>query len=157
MSAPTPCLWFDRNAEEAAAFYVSVFPNSRILTTTHYGEGMPLPAGTVLTIHFELDGREFMALNGGPLFSFSPAVSLAIPCETQAEVDHYWEKLTAGGAEDRCGWLKDRFGLSWQVVPTFLEAMFGGPDPAATARMNQALLTMKKLDLAALERAYRGE
>lgn len=158
----TPCLWFDQNAQQAVDFYVSVFPHARILRTTHYTEvghaqhGMP--AGLVLTIDFELDGQRFMALNGGPVFQFTEAVSLVIECETQEEVDRYWTALSDGGdpAAQQCGWLKDQFGLSWQVVPRKLGDMFADPDQAKSDRVMAAMLQMKKLDLPTLEAAYEG-
>lgn len=155
----TTCLWFDGEAEEAAAFYTSVFPNSRINGTLHYMEaGKEIHAhepGSVLTVDFELDGKPFMALNGGPQFRFTEAVSLVVHCETQAELDHYWDRLSEGGDESaqQCGWLKDRYGLSWQVVPASLPALIGDPDPEKAGRVMNALLGMKKLDIAALERA----
>lgn len=150
----TPCLWFDRQAEDAARFYGSVFPNSRIKAITHYGEGMPMPAGTVLTVAFELDGQDWLALNGGPQFQFNHAVSFVVNCTTQAEIDHYWERLADGGAVEQCGWLRDRYGVSWQVVPTQLAAWMS--DPACSPRVLQAILGMVKLDLAALQRAHEG-
>lgn len=158
----TPCLWYAGEAEEAARFYVSVFPNSRITRLTHYGEaGKEVHgqvAGTVLTVAFELDGQPFTALNGGPLFKFTEALSLQIECETQDEVDHYWNALSAGGdpSAQQCGWLKDRYGLSWQVTPRVLSEMIADPDRTRADRVMQALLRMHKLDIAALERAYRG-
>lgn len=157
----TPCLWYASEAEEAARFYVSVFPNSRITRLTHYGEaGKEVhgqAAGTVLTVAFDLDGQPFTALNGGPLFKFNEALSLQIDCETQDEVDHYWNALSAGGdpAAQQCGWLKDRYGLSWQVIPRVLIDMIADPDRKRADRAMQAMLSMKKLDIAALERAYR--
>jgi predicted 3-demethylubiquinone-9 3-methyltransferase (glyoxalase superfamily) len=150
----SPCLWFDDQAEAAAHFYVSVFKNSRILRTTHYLEGMPKPAGSVLTVQFVLDGEAFVALNGGPQYAFTPAVSFMVTCETQAEVDDLWWKLTAGGEEGPCGWLKDKFGVSWQVVPRPVLEWLSGPDRAASQRAAQAMFHMKKLDLAILRRAY---
>ena len=149
-----PCLWFDHQAEEAADFYVSVFPISRILSKTRYVEGLPQQVGSVMTVAFVLDGEGFIALNGGPMFQFTPAVSFAIRCETQAEVDHYWRRLTEGGAEGQCGWLTDRYGVSWQVVPTMLIAMLERGEAAASKRAVAAMLQMKKLDIAALQRAY---
>jgi predicted 3-demethylubiquinone-9 3-methyltransferase (glyoxalase superfamily) len=149
----TPCLWFDTQGEDAAKLYTSVFPNSRILSVSHYGDAGPRPAGTVMTVSFELDGKEFLALNGGPEFTFDEAISFQIFCETQEEVDHYWNGLSAGGEEGPCGWLKDRFGLSWQVVPTVLEKLLSDPDGARAQRAMQAMLGMKKLDIAELERA----
>ncbi len=154
-----PCLWFDDQAEEAARYYTSVFPNSRILRTTLYGEAghefHGKPSGSVMTIEFELDDQAFTALNGGPLFHFNEAVSLQIMCGDQREIDHYWERLSEGGdpSAQQCGWLKDRYGLSWQVVPAELPQLLGGGDDAAGQRVMQALLQMKKLDLAALRRA----
>jgi predicted 3-demethylubiquinone-9 3-methyltransferase (glyoxalase superfamily) len=154
MSKITPFLWFDTEAEEAASFYTSVFPNSTIVTTTHYGSEGPRPEGMVMTVAFELDGNPFVALNGGPNFSFSEAISFVIGCENQAEIDGYWEKLTAdGGEEGPCGWLKDRFGVSWQVVPTALPRLLSQPDPEVGKRVFAAMMEMKKLDLAGLEAA----
>lgn len=156
-----PCLWFDNDAEQAADFYVGIFPNSRIVQVMRYGEaGHEIhgrPAGSVMTVDFELDGQRFTALNGGPLFKFNEAVSLQVDCATQAEVDHYWDKLSAGGdpQAQQCGWLKDRYGVSWQIVPTVLRKLLGG-DPARSERVMQALLRMSKLDIAQLERAYAG-
>ena len=153
----TPCLWFDRQAEEAAQFYTSVFKNSRIVKTVRYGEGAPLPAGTVLTIAFELDGQEFTALNGGPHFKFSPAVSFVVHCRTQQEVDEYWDKLCDGGKPNQCGWLDDKFGVSWQIVPTVLPEMMADRDAAKAQRVTQAMMKMVKLDIAQLEQAYDHE
>jgi len=153
----TPCLWFDRQAEEAAQFYTSVFKNSRIVKTVRYGEGAPLPAGTVLTIAFELDGQEFTALNGGPHFKFSPAVSFVVHCRTQQEVDEYWDKLCDGGKPNQCGWLDDKFGVSWQIVPTVLPEMMADKDAARAQRVTQAMMKMVKLDIAQLEQAYDHE
>lgn len=159
----TPCLWFDDQAEEAAGFYTSIFPNSRIVTTSRYGEaGQEIhgkPPGSVLTVSFELDGQSFTALNGGAVFQFNEAVSLQVDCATQEEVDHYWEKLSAGGDEKakQCGWLKDRYGLSWQVVPSALIEMITHPDQEKSQRAFAAMMRMKKLDIAALERAFAGE
>lgn len=154
MPTITPNLWFDANAEDAAAFYCSVFPNSRVVNVARYPEGAPGPAGEVMTIEFELDGQRFVGINGGPQFTFDEAVSFQITCETQDEVDRYWEALTAdGGAESQCGWCKDRFGLSWQVVPAGMEEVFSDPDPAKAQRAMQAMLGMTKLDLAALRAA----
>jgi predicted 3-demethylubiquinone-9 3-methyltransferase (glyoxalase superfamily) len=157
-----PCLWFDDQAEEAANFYITVFKNSRITAISRYGEaGREIhgrPAGSILTVAFELDGQPFTALNGGPVFRFNEAISLMINCDTQEELDHYWNRLTAGGdpAAQQCGWLKDRFGVSWQVVPTVVAKMMTDPDRAKTDRVMSALLQMKKLDIAALKRAYSG-
>jgi predicted 3-demethylubiquinone-9 3-methyltransferase (glyoxalase superfamily) len=152
----TPFLWFDGNAEEAASFYVSVFRNSKIVTTARYGDAGPGPKGSVMTVVFSLDGQEFIALNGGPHFKFTEAVSFSVDCKTQEEVDYYWERLSAGGQQQPCGWLKDRFGLSWQVNPGKLGEMLGDPDPARSRRVMEAMLKMKKIDLAALERAYES-
>lgn len=157
MQGITPFLWFENQAEEAAKFYVSVFPNSRIKQTTRYGEEGPGPKGTVMTVSFELDGHEFVALNGGPQFSFTQAVSFVVNCDTQAEVDAFWEKLSAGGEKIQCGWLKDRYGLPWQIVPTALGRLLGDKDPQKSRRVMKAMLQMKKLDVAALERAYAGQ
>ena len=156
MKAINPCLWFDTQAEEAADFYVSVFPRSRKKAVTHYSDNMPMPTGTVLTVTFELAGQPFMALNAGPQFKHSPAVSFMVNCADQAEIDRYWEKLSEGGELVECGWLTDRFGVSWQVVPAELEEMMSAGDPVKMARLMQAVMTMKKLDLAALRKAYRG-
>lgn len=152
----TPFLWFDHQAEEAANFYVSIFPNSRIRQISRYGEAGPGPAGSVMVVAFELDGQEFTALNGGPLFKFTEAVSFVVQCETQAEVDRYWARLTEGGEEGECGWLRDRYGLSWQIVPTALPKLMSGRNPEGSNRAMQAMLRMKKLDIEALERAYAG-
>ena len=152
----TPFLWFDSQAEEAAAFYVSIFPNSRMVTTARYGEAGPGPAGSVMTVVFQLDGREFIALNGGPQFKFTEAVSFSVDCRTQQEVDQYWQKLSAGGEEGPCGWLKDKYGLSWQVNPAALGQMLSDPDPAKSKRVMQAMLGMKKIDIEGLKRAYEG-
>ncbi|HSR23775.1 MAG TPA: VOC family protein [Candidatus Eisenbacteria bacterium] len=151
-----PNLWFDTEAEEAAAFYTSVFKNSRILTVAHYTEAGPRPAGTVMTVEFELDGQRFVGINGGPQFTFDEAISFQITCEDQEEIDYYWDRLTEGGEEGPCGWLKDRFGLSWQVVPTGMEELFGDPDPTRAQRAMQAMFAMKKLDIAALRKAADG-
>ncbi|HET7486698.1 MAG TPA: VOC family protein [Acidimicrobiales bacterium] len=153
MPTITPCLWYDTQAEEAAEFYVSVFPNSRILEVGHYGEAGPGPAGTVMAVKFELDGQEFTTLNGGPLFTFDEAISFQIGCADQAEVDYYWNALTDGGEEGPCGWLKDRYGLSWQVVPGRLIELLGDEDPDRSTRAMRAMLEMKKIDIAAVERA----
>jgi predicted 3-demethylubiquinone-9 3-methyltransferase (glyoxalase superfamily) len=152
----TPNLWFDTEAEEAAGFYTSVFENSRVLSRTHYTEAGPREAGMVMTVEFELDGQRFVGINGGPDFKFGEAVSFEIHCETQDEVDHYWERLSEGGEEGQCGWLKDRYGLSWQVVPTGMEELFSDPDPKRAERAMQAMLKMRKLDIAALRSAADG-
>ena len=157
-----PCLWFDSEAEEAASFYIDIFPNSRITAITHYGSaGFEIhrrPAGSVMTVAFELDGQPYTGMNGGPLFRFNEAISLQVMCATQDEVDYYWDKLTADGDPNaqQCGWLKDRYGLSWQVVPEGMEEMLADPDSAGAQRAMNALLGMKKLDAAALQRAYDG-
>jgi predicted 3-demethylubiquinone-9 3-methyltransferase (glyoxalase superfamily) len=150
----TPFLWFDHQAEEAAAFYVSIFPNSRIVKVARYGEGSPGPPGSVMTVEFQLEGQSFVALNGGPHFKFTEAISFVVNCQTQDEVDTYWEKLSAGGSDFQCGWLKDKFGLSWQVVPTALSKLLSDPDPEKSQRVMKALLTMKKLDVGALQQAF---
>ncbi len=151
-----PNLWFDGQAEEAANFYLTVFKNSKILNVTRYTEAGPGPVGTVLTVNFELDGQRFVGINGGNLFTFDEAVSFQIECEDQAEVDYYWERLTEGGEESQCGWLKDRFGLSWQVVPTGMEEILNDPDPEKGRRATQAMFGMRKLDIAALRAAADG-
>lgn len=153
----TPCLWFDDKAEEAANFYVSIFKNSKITSVSRYGEGAPRPKGTVMVVMFELDGDKFMALNGGPHFTFSEAISFVVKCATQPEVDHFWDKLSAGGGKPgRCGWLKDKYGLSWQIVPTALEELMTGSDAGRSSRVMQALLKMDKLDIQGLRKAYQG-
>jgi len=152
----TPNLWFDTQGEEAAEFYVSVFPNSKITAVSHYGEAGPREAGTVLTVDFVLDGQEFTAINGGPQFTFDEAVSMLVHCADQDEVDYYWDKLTDGGEESQCGWLKDRFGLSWQIVPAGMEEILRDPDPARGQRAMKAMFGMKKLDVAALRAAADG-
>jgi predicted 3-demethylubiquinone-9 3-methyltransferase (glyoxalase superfamily) len=152
----TPNLWFDTEGEQAAEFYVSVFPNSKITNITRCGEAGPREAGSVMTVEFELDGEPFVALNGGPDFTFNEALSLEIACADQAEVDHYWAKLSEQGEEGPCGWLKDRYGLSWQVVPTVMNDLIKDPDPARAQRAMAAMLGMKKLDVAALVAAADG-
>jgi len=153
----TPFLWFDTQAEEAANFYCSIFPNSRIGKITRCGKAGPGPEGRALTIVFFLDGQEFTALNAGPRFKFTEAISFVVPCKTQDEIDNYWSKLTAnGGLESQCGWLKDKFGLSWQIVPANLAELMSDPDPQKSNRVMQALLKMKKLDMAALQNARTG-
>ncbi|MEU9806500.1 VOC family protein [Mycobacterium sp. NPDC050853] len=154
MPTITPCLWFDTQAEEAANFYLSVFPNSRILEITHYGPNTPLPEGTVLTVEFELDGQRYTALNGGPQFTFDEAISFQIDCESQEDVDRYWTALTAdGGEESQCGWLKDKFGVSWQVVPRELIDLIFHSDPVTGNAAMQAMMGMRKLDIAAAREA----
>ena len=152
----TTCLWFDTQAEEAAEFYVSVFDGSKVLNVARYGDAGPGPAGQVMTILFEIEGRTFMGLNGGPAFSFNEAVSFVIDCASQEEVDRYWAALSDGGTESQCGWLKDRYGVSWQVVPSVMGQLLGGPDPDGAQRAMQAMLGMRKLDIAALQKAYDG-
>ena len=156
----TPFLWFDHQAEEAAKFYVSIFKDSRITSVARYDDAAAKaagrPKGSVTTVAFELDGQELTALNGGPVFKFTEAISLVVNCQTQEEVDHFWSKLSAGGQEVQCGWLKDRFGVSWQVVPTALFEMMSGADKEKSGRAMKAMLQMKKLDLTALRRAYEG-
>jgi predicted 3-demethylubiquinone-9 3-methyltransferase (glyoxalase superfamily) len=149
-------LWFDKEAEEAARFYTSIFRNSKILDVARYGDAGPGPKGSVMIVTFQLDGQEFVALNGGPQFKFTEAISLMVSCDTQQEVDELWSRLSAGGAESQCGWLKDRFGLSWQIVPTALTRLLQDPDPAKSKRVMEAMLQMKKIDVAGLERAHRG-
>ncbi len=161
MQKITPSLWFDTQAEEAAQLYVSLFKNSKITDITRYDEASAKvsgqPAGSVLTIAFELDGQKFVALNGGPIFKFTEAVSFIVDCETQEEIDMFWDKLIAGGgAPSQCGWLKDKFGLSWQIVPTALNRMIGDKDPAKAKRTMEAMLKMTKLDIAGLQKAYEG-
>jgi predicted 3-demethylubiquinone-9 3-methyltransferase (glyoxalase superfamily) len=151
-----PNLWFDTQAQDAAEFYVSVFKNSRIVNVTHYTEAGPRPAGTVMTVEFELDGSRFVGLNGGPDFTFNEAVSFQINCADQEEVDYFWSRLSDGGSEGPCGWLKDRFGLSWQVVPEGMEQLFADPDKDRAARAMAAMLKMGKLDIAAIQRAADG-
>ena len=154
------CLWFDDQAEEAVAFYVSIFKNSRIGAVTRYDDAAARaagrPKGSVMTVAFELDGQDFVALNGGPVFTFTEAISLVVHCDTQAELDAFWKKLSEGGQEVQCGWLKDRFGVSWQIVPRILPEMLRDKDVDRSRRVMTAMLTMKKLDIAALERAYEG-
>jgi predicted 3-demethylubiquinone-9 3-methyltransferase (glyoxalase superfamily) len=152
-----PFLWFNNQAEEAANFYVSVFKNSRIVRVTRYGDAGPGPKGSVMTVDFQLDGQEFVALNGGPQFTFSPAISFVVNCQTQAEVDEFWQKLAAGGEEVECGWLTDKYGLSWQIVPTVLVDMLNDPDPVKSQRVLKAMMQMKKIDIATLKRAYENQ
>jgi predicted 3-demethylubiquinone-9 3-methyltransferase (glyoxalase superfamily) len=152
----TPFLWFDDNAEEAIAHYTSIFPDSKVLSVTRCGEAGPGPAGSFLVGSFEIEGQVFAALNGGPHFKFTEAISLVVNCDTQAEVDHFWARLGEGGAPGRCGWLKDRFGLSWQIVPRVLVTLLQDPDAAKAGRAMQAMMKMDKLDIAALQSAHRG-
>jgi predicted 3-demethylubiquinone-9 3-methyltransferase (glyoxalase superfamily) len=154
MQKITPFLWFDHEAEEAMNFYVSIFRNSKILSMTRYGEGGPGPAGEVMTGTFQLEGQEFMALNGGPDHKFTEAISFFVDCKTQEEVDDLWNKLKEGGEEGPCGWLKDKFGVSWQIIPTVLGELLGDPDPIKSQRVMQAMLQMKKIDIRALQQAY---
>jgi predicted 3-demethylubiquinone-9 3-methyltransferase (glyoxalase superfamily) len=156
MSKLTACLWFDTEGEEAARFYTSVFPNSRIIGISHYGEAGPREAGSVMTVDFELDGQPFLALNGGPEYTFSEAISYQVSCETQDEVDRYWTTLSEGGEEGPCGWLKDRFGLSWQIVPTALPRLLQDPDREKAQRVMAAMLQMRKIEIDELERAAAG-
>ena len=152
----TPFLWFDHEAEEAANFYTSVFKNSKVESVTRYGEAGPGPKGSVMTAAFELEGQKFTALNGGPSFKFTEAISFVVHCETQQEVDHYWENLSEGGKEVQCGWLKDKFGLSWQIVPNALIEILKGNDAARSQRVMQAMFQMKKIDIARLEDSYHN-
>lgn len=152
----TPCLWFDSNAEEAVDFYISVFKESKKGKVALYGKGAPMPEGTVLTVQFEIEGQEFLALNGGPYFTFSEAISFVVNCTTQKEIDYYWETLSKGGSEAQCGWLKDKFGLSWQVVPAMLGDWLSDQKAEKASRVMEALMPMKKLDLATLQQAYEG-
>ena len=156
MQKLTPCLWFDTEGEDAANFYTSVFPNSKIRDIARYGSAGPRPEGTVMTVSFELDGQEFVALNGGPDFKFNEAVSFQVSCKDQEEVDAYWSKLSEGGEEGPCGWLKDKFGLSWQIIPKQLGEMLGDKDPAKAKRALDAMLQMRKIDIKAIERARDG-
>jgi predicted 3-demethylubiquinone-9 3-methyltransferase (glyoxalase superfamily) len=153
----TPCLWFDNQAEEAVHFYISVFKNSNVLSVARYGEAGPGPVGTVITMTFQLDGQKFMALNGGPSFTFSPAISLMVNCETQQEVDALWEQLSSGGKTNRCGWLQDKYGLSWQIVPAVLGELMQDQDTVKSQRVMKAMLQMEKLDIARLQQAYAGQ
>lgn len=154
MQKITPFLWFDNQAEEAANFYAAIFRNSRIGAVSRYGSGAPLPAGTAMTVSFELEGLEFTALNAGPVFKFTEAISFYVNCETQEEVDYYWERLLEGGGqESQCGWLKDRYGLSWQIIPSALPRLLTDPDGAKASKVMQAMLQMKKIDIARLEAA----
>jgi len=154
MQKITPFLWFDDKAEEAMNFYVSIFKNSKIVSVTRYGEAGPGPKGTVMTATFQLDGQEFAALNGGPQFKFTEAISFVVNCKTQEEVNEFWEKLSEGGEKSRCGWLKDKYGLSWQIVPTVLEEMLQDNDAGRSQRVMRAMLQMDKIDIAGLKRAY---
>ena len=158
MQTIVPCLWFDRNGEDALKFYTSVFPNSRLTQKQFWGDENPSLKGSLLTAMFELDGQEFMVLNGGPQYKFTPAISMLVRCETQAEVDNYWDKLLEGGGQPvQCGWLTDRYGVSWQVAPTPILRMFQDKDPAKAARAMQAMMKMIKLDIATVKKAFDGE
>ena len=154
MQKITPFLWFNNQAEEAAKFYVSIFKNSKILSISRYGEAGPGPKGGAMTVVFQLDGEEFIALNGGPTFKFTEAISFVVNCETQQEVDEFWEKLSEGGEESRCGWLKDKHGLSWQIVPTILVKLLQDKDPVKAKRVMEAMLQMNKIDIKKLKQAY---
>jgi predicted 3-demethylubiquinone-9 3-methyltransferase (glyoxalase superfamily) len=154
MQKIVPSLWFDHNAEEAIDFYISVFKNSKVINVSRYGKDGMGPEGSVMAMTFELEGQQFMAINGGPIYTFSPAISFLVNCDSQAELDFLWEKLTKGAEEVECGWLKDKYGVSWQIVPTVLAEMMSDPDPVKSNRVMQALLKMKKLDIAALKQAY---
>jgi predicted 3-demethylubiquinone-9 3-methyltransferase (glyoxalase superfamily) len=154
MQKITPFLWFDNQAEEAMNFYVSIFKNSKVLGVTRYGDAGPGPKGTVMTAKFQLEGQEFVALNGGPQFKFTEAISFVVNCETQKEVDEFWEKLSEGGEKSRCGWLEDKFGLSWQIVPTVLVEMLQEKDPEKSQRVMQAMMQMVKIDIQGLKQAY---
>ena len=157
MQKITTFLWFNDNAEEAVNFYTSVFKDSKVGTINRYSEAGPGPAGSVMIATFTLFGQDFVALNGGPMFKFTEAISLVVNCETQEEVDYYWEKLTVGGEESMCGWLKDKFGLSWQIVPTILPTLISDPDPVKSKRAMEAMLKMRKIDTATLQAAYNGK
>ena len=154
MQKITPFLWYDGRAEEAANFYTSIFKNSKVLNVARYGDAGPGPKGSVMLVTFELEGQRFMALNGGPEYTFSPAISLFVDCETQAEVDELWEKLSAGGEKSRCGWLKDKYGVSWQIIPSALGELLNDPDPQKSKRVMQAMMQMTKIEIAGLKQAY---
>ncbi len=156
MKGITTCLWFDNQAEEAAKFYSTIFKNSKIGPIARYGKAGPGPDGSVMTVVFELEGNEFMGLNGGPVYKFNEAVSFVVNCEDQKEVDYYWEKLSKGGEKSVCGWLKDKFGVSWQIVPIEMSKLMSDPDPVKVERVTRAMLQMKKLDIAELKKAYKG-
>lgn len=158
MQKITPFLWYDSQAEEAAKFYTSIFRNSKIGTVRRYGEAGPGPKGSAMTVEFQVEGQDFIALNGGPHYQFTPAISLFVKCETQAEVDELWEKLLSGGGKpNRCGWLQDRFGVSWQIIPTTLGKLMSDPDPQKSSRVMRAMLQMEKIDIDGLKRAYEGK
>ena len=156
LSKITPCLWFDTQAEDAANFYTGIFPNSRVVNVSHYGSAGPRPEGMVMVVDFELGGQPFVALNGGPEFTFNEAISFQVNCESQEEVDDYWTKLTDGGQEVACGWLKDRFGMAWQIVPSVLDELVRDPDPERSQRAMKAMMGMTKFDIAELQRAAEG-
>jgi len=156
MQKITPFLWFDDNAEEAANFYVSIFKNSKVLSVSRYGEAGPGPKGTAMVAEFQIDGQEFVALNGGPQFKFTEAISFVVNCETQEEVEYFWDKLSEGGEKSRCGWLKDKFGLWWQVVPTVLGKLMSDSDPEKVKRVTEAMLRMDRIDIEPLQRAYEN-
>ncbi|MBN8620977.1 MAG: VOC family protein [Anaerolineae bacterium] len=156
MQKITPFLWFNDNAEDAINFYTSIFKNSRVINLSRYGEGAPVPSGTLMSGTFQIEGQEFMVLNGGPHFKFNEAISLFVDCESQAEVDELWGKLTEGGEEGNCGWLKDKFGVSWQIIPRALGELLNAPDPAQAQRVMQAMLQMKKIEVEKLQQAYDG-
>ena len=156
MGKITPFLWYDNNAEEAVNHYTSIFKNSRVTNIARYGEAGPGPKGSIMTIAFQLEGQDFIALNGGPMFKFNEAISFSVDCKTQQEVDELWEKLSAGGQPSQCGWLKDKYGLSWQIVPSVLIEMLQHPDAEKSQRVMQAMMQMSKIDIAALRRAYQG-
>jgi len=156
MQKITPFLWFNDNAEDAINFYTSIFKNSRVISLSRYGEGAPVPSGTLMSGTFQIEGQEFMVLNGGPHFKFNEAISLFVDCESQAEVDELWGKLTEGGEEGNCGWLKDKFGVSWQIIPRALGQLLNAPDPAQAQRVMQAMLQMKKIEVEKLQQAYDG-
>jgi predicted 3-demethylubiquinone-9 3-methyltransferase (glyoxalase superfamily) len=157
MQKITPFLWFDDKAEEAVNFYVSIFKNSNIETVSRYGDAGPGPKGSVMIVQFQLEGQRFTALNGGPIFHFTPAISLLVDCQTQEEVDDLWQKLSAGGRPDRCGWLTDKYGLSWQIIPAALGKLMSDPDPEKSKRVMQAMLQMNKIDIKRLEQAHEGQ
>jgi predicted 3-demethylubiquinone-9 3-methyltransferase (glyoxalase superfamily) len=157
MQKITPFLWFDGNAEEAANFYISIFKNSKMGKISRYGDAGPGPKGSVMSVTFQIEGQEFFALNGGPQFKFTPAISFFVNCETQQEVDELWEKLSAGGRTDRCGWLQDKFGVSWQIIPSVLGQLLGDKDPARAKRAMQAMLQMTKIDGKAMQQAADGK
>jgi predicted 3-demethylubiquinone-9 3-methyltransferase (glyoxalase superfamily) len=157
MQKITPFLWFDGKAEEAVHFYVSIFKNSKVVSLTRYGDAAPGPKGTVMIATFQLEGQDFIALNGGPQYKFTPAISLFVDCKTQQEVDELWEKLSAGGKTDRCGWLTDRYGLSWQIVPSVLRELMADKDAEKSKRVMMAMLKMDKIDIAGLQQAYEGK